>query len=129
MSGRFVLDTNIVLAIFAGDSAVLDKLKDADQVFASSVVLGELFYGAYKSKRVEENMKRIDEFAAGNAVLPCDRATARRYGQIKNQLRAKGRPIPENDIWIAAIAQQHDLTVVSRDVHFSYVDGLSIETW
>lgn len=62
-------------------------------------------------------------------VLGCDAETARRYGEVKNGLRQKGRPIPENDIWIAAIALQYDLTLVARDVHFGEVDGLKVEAW
>jgi tRNA(fMet)-specific endonuclease VapC len=62
-------------------------------------------------------------------VLGCDTATARQYGRIKNALRARGRPIPDNDIWIAAIALQHDLTLLSRDRHFGAVAGLVVETW
>jgi len=62
-------------------------------------------------------------------VLACDTETAREYGQIKNSLRAKGKPIPENDIWIAAIAIQYDLTLVTRDGHFTEIEGLATETW
>ena len=56
-------------------------------------------------------------------------ATARRYGTIKNELRRKGRPIPENDIWIAATAIEHALVLVTRDDHFRETDGLEIEAW
>jgi len=59
----------------------------------------------------------------------CDAVTAQQYGRIKNDLRAKGRPIPENDIWIAAVAVQHGLTVVSRDDHFTEVTDLLCEVW
>ena len=62
-------------------------------------------------------------------VSDCDVSTARHYGKIRELLRAKGRPIPENDIWIAAHAQQYDLTLVSRDAHFSAVEGIRIEAW
>jgi len=71
----------------------------------------------------------VDQFAAANRVLRCDSTTAQHYGEIKNFLRDKGRPIPENDIWIAATAKQHNLTVASRDNHFDYIDGLSTERW
>jgi tRNA(fMet)-specific endonuclease VapC len=94
-----------------------------------SIAIGELYYGAYKSARVEANRTRIDKFVSTYAVLACDAVTAVLYGQIKNRLRQKGRPIPENDIWIAAIAQQYQLTLVSRDEHFREVDGLLVETW
>ena len=129
MSGRFLLDTNIVIAIFAKEAKVQAYLLDATEVFVPAIVLGELYYGAYKSSRVTENIAKIEEFGARNAVVISDTATARAYGQIKNGLRAKGRPIPENDIWIAAIAMQYNLALVTRDVHFGEVDGLVTETW
>lgn len=62
-------------------------------------------------------------------MLVSDTATGQAYGQIKSALRAKGRPIPENDIWIAAIAMQYNLVLATRDEHFREVDGLVIETW
>lgn len=129
MSGKFLLDTNITIALFGKDSSVLDRLQEAESVFVPSIVLGELFFGAYKSTHVEENVERVNEFAIANAVISCDTATARHYGQIKSGLRTKGRPIPENDIWIAAIARQYDLTLVSRDVHFGEVEDLKVEAW
>jgi len=129
MNGRVLLDTNIVIALFAQEAVVQQRLAAADEVFISSIVLGELYYGAEKSSRVEANIARINTFAAGNAVLVCDTATAQFYGAIKNHLRAKGNPIPENDIWIAAIARQHQLTMVTRDGHFQAIDGLEVELW
>jgi tRNA(fMet)-specific endonuclease VapC len=62
-------------------------------------------------------------------VLGCDVGSAQRYGEIKDQLSKKGRPIPENDIWVAAVALQYDLTLVSRDEHFGLVPGLRAEAW
>jgi len=123
MNGRFLLDTNIVIAIFAGDPYVREHLTQPGEIFVPIVALGELYYGAGKSTRVDANIKRIDEFAANCAVLGCDIDTSRHYDQIKDSLRLKGRPIPENDIWIAAVAQQHGLTVVSRDAHFEEADN------
>ena len=128
-TGRFLLDTNIVIALFAEEAAVQQRLAEANEVFVPSIVLGELYYGARKSARVAENLARLDEFVASSTVLVCDVATARQYGDIKNTLRAKGRPIPENDIWIAAIAMQYQLTLVARDGHFHEVDGLRVEEW
>lgn len=129
MSGRVLLDTNIVIALFAKEVVVEQHLAEAEEVFISSIVLGELYYGAQKSARVETNIARVSTFAAGSAVLVCDTATAQYYGAIKNQLRTKGTLIPENDIWIAAIARQHQLTLVTRDEHFQAVDGLTVEQW
>jgi tRNA(fMet)-specific endonuclease VapC len=127
MSGKCLLDTNVVIALFAGESAIVDYLKGAEEVFVPSVVIGELYYGARKSSRVADNVARIDDFAASNVVLSCDTATAYRYGEVKNSLREKGRPIPENDIWIAAIALQHDLILLTSDAHFSEVENLRLE--
>jgi len=129
MNGKYLLDTNIVIAIFAGDPDVLEPLVQSNEVFLPTIVLGELYYGARKSTHVDANIGRIDELATSSALLACDIDTSRHYGRIKNDLRAKGRPIPENDIWIAAVAQQHGLTLVSRDAHFHQVDALSLEVW
>ena len=129
MNGKFLLDTNIVIAIFANDSAVINSLADANEVFVPSIALGELYYGAHKSSRVEANIARINEFAVSSSVLTCNAETSQQYGKIKNGLRVKGRPIPENDIWIAAISKQHGLTLISRDEHFKEIDGLSIAAW
>ena len=129
MSGRYLLDTNIVIALFADEMAVKEGLAKSEEVFASSIVIGELCFGARKSGRVKENLARIGEYATHNVVLGCDIDTAYRYGEIKNVLRLKGRPLPENDVWIAAIALQHDLTVITRDTHFNEIDGLKVAVW
>ena len=79
--------------------------------------------------RAQENIARVDEFAAISAILGPNTATAKEYGEIKNALRNKGRPIPENDIWIAAITKQYGLTLVTRDEHFKEVEGIAMEAW
>jgi tRNA(fMet)-specific endonuclease VapC len=108
---------------------LLKQLTQATEVFIPSIVLGELYYGARKSARVEANVQRVDELTANSAILVCDTETAQRYGIIKNALRAKGRPLPENDIWVAALAVQHGLVLVSRDAHFNEVEDVVVETW
>ena len=67
--------------------------------------------------------------AAATSVLSCDLGTAHVYGEVKDELRLKGRPIPENDVWIAAVARQHGLMLVTRDEHFQHVNGLGVEGW
>ena len=129
MNGRFLMDTNIVIAIFANDATVINSLANANEVFVPSIALGELYYGAHKSSYVEANITRINEFAASNSILTCDTETSQQYGKIKNSLRVKGRPIPENDIWIAAIAKQYELTLISRDEHFKEIRELSTISW
>jgi len=129
MTGKYLLDTNIVIALFAKDENVLAQLKTAEEVFVPSIVLGELYFGANKSGRVKSNIVRIDEFAAENQVIMIDGETARHYGQIKNDLRAKGNPIPENDIWIAALSRQYKYVLVTQDDHFTQVDSIETIKW
>ena len=74
-------------------------------------------------------MARVDEFAASVKVLDCDVLTAQHYGQIKDRLRVRGRPIPENDIWIASVALQFGLPLATRDDHFKEVEDLTLEAW
>jgi tRNA(fMet)-specific endonuclease VapC len=129
MSGRYLLDTNAVIALFADEKDVRENLAVAEEVFLPAIAVGELYYGARKSGRPRENLDRIDEFAAASVVLACDIETARRYGDTKNRLRLIGQPLPENDIWIAALAIQHNLTLVTRDRHFQVIDDLKTTTW
>ncbi len=129
MSGKYLLNTNIVIALFADETIVKENLAKTDEIFIPSVVIGELFYGAYKSSRSKDNIARMDDFASNSIVLGCDTETSRLYGEIKYALSVKGHPIPENDIWIAAIAIQHDLTLISRDAHFAEVDNLKVAVW
>ncbi len=129
MNGRYLLDTTIVIALFANEQNIQRQLGEAGEVFISNVVLGELYYGAEKSTRVISNLERINDLASTSNVIGCDLGTARQYGTIKNQLRLMGRPIPENDIWIAAQSVQNRLTLVARDAHFDEIEAISLARW
>lgn len=129
MSGKYLLDTNIVIALFAEDIAVQKHMAKAGEIFIPVIVIGELYFGAFKSGRPRANTVRIENFAAGNTILVCDIGTSGEYGRIKNLLHKKGHPITENDIWIAALAMEHGLTLVSCDEHFKKIDGLKRAAW
>ncbi|MCX6050583.1 MAG: type II toxin-antitoxin system VapC family toxin [Chloroflexi bacterium] len=129
MSGRYLLDTNIVIALFANDRLVVEQIEDAEEVFIPSIVIGELYYGARKSGRARENVARVDLFAEANIVLICDTETCRWYGVVKDLLSQKGSLIPENDVWIAALALRHGLILVTRDSNFSEVTNLKKAIW
>ncbi|MBI5141656.1 MAG: type II toxin-antitoxin system VapC family toxin [Nitrospirae bacterium] len=129
MSGRYLLDTNVIIALFAKDSAVHARMAEAKEIFVSCIAIGELYFGACKSTRFHENIARIDDFVLNNSILPCNPDIAKRYGKIKNDLKAKGQPIPENDIWIAAIAQHYSLILVTNDAHFNSIDDIAVEKW
>ena len=121
--------SNIIIALFANQALVKDNLAQASEVFISSIVISELCYGARKSGRVGENLARVDELVANTTILVCDAKTARQYGEVKNKLRVKGRPLPENDVWIAALALQHNLTLATRDAHFQEIENLLTVAW
>ncbi|MEL6135820.1 MAG: type II toxin-antitoxin system VapC family toxin [Cyanobacteria bacterium J06628_6] len=129
MSGSYLLDTNIIISLLSGETSTLTYLEESDEIFIPSIALGELHYGAHKSVRVQQNLERIEGLIADTAVLDCDSDTARWYGIVKDRLRAKGRPLPENDIWIASTALQHNLTLATRDAHFHHVEGLKLAQW
>jgi tRNA(fMet)-specific endonuclease VapC len=128
MSGDFLLDTNIVIANLNEDPQVAEGLNHST-IFLSTITLGELYYGADASKHIAVNLAKLEAMAAKTSVLSVSRITAIWFGRTKNQLRATGRPIPDNDIWIAATAMEHGFTLVSRDAHFNHVDGLKLVRW
>lgn len=129
MAGRVLLDTSAAAALLRGDPGVGEALKASDEVYTSIVVVGELLYGARHSKNAASNLEHVAAFAAAIVVLPADEETADVYARIKQTLRTKGRPIPDNDLWIAATAIQHRLALMNRDAHFDEIDELPSETW
>ena len=128
-NGRFLLDTNVIIALLEGDDAVLFHLDQAPEVFIPAVALGELFFGAAKSGRPSENTDRVERFAADRTIITCDLDVAREYGLLKQHLKEMGRPLPENDIWIAAAAKHHGMVLVTRDRHFQAVQNLHTADW
>ena len=129
MSGRHLLDTNIIVALFKGDENVQAEMAKSKEVFVPSIAIGELYFGAHHSSDLPRHLTQVGKFANCSAVLNCDSKTAEKYGQIKHALKLAGNPIPENDIWIASIAQQYNLTVVTRDQHFDAVVAITVERW
>src|SRR5437879_5482976 len=114
MPGRALLDTTIVIAYRAAEQSVVDRVESLDAAYVSAVTVGELAFGAHKSARPARQMEWLEDFTRSVAILPCDAGTAYQYGMIRDALRRKGRPIPENDLWISAIALQHSLPLATR---------------
>lgn len=102
------------------------KLDTIDEVFISATVIGELYYGAYKSNDVVKHIDQVQAFINNCRLLEVDKTTANTYGNIKAKLAKKGKPIPENDIWIGAIALQHNLPLYTTDAHFKEIDGITL---
>lgn len=129
MNGRFLLDTNIVIAILEREASIIKRLNASIELYIPSIAMGELFYGAHHSQRVEQNLLRLTSLTLSVPILPCDTGTAESYGILKTELRKKGRPLPDNDIWIAAVAHQNRLTLVTRDAHFQQLASITQEIW
>jgi tRNA(fMet)-specific endonuclease VapC len=131
MDGELLLDTSAFVELFRGGRGT-DRLAGSnDRSLVSVIVIGELLAGALRSDpdRREKNVAQVERLAAGPDVIDCDAETARHYASIRDRLRLKGRPIPENDMWIAATALQHQLTLATRDAHFREVEGLVLLEW
>lgn len=129
MPGSILPDTNAFIALLGGDAAVGGTLDSADEVLLSAVVLGELTYGALNSRRPDQNLARIQALRAECRFLAVDEAVVAAYGSVRLGLKHRGRPIPENDIWIAASAIVSGAPVLTRDDHFRAVNGLSLMSW
>ena len=127
MNGDYLLDSNIIIDIFRGDKKAISRIKRLYVVYVPVIVIGELYYGANKSDQTPKRKLEVEQLEEIVTVLNITRSTARIYGEIKDKLRAKGRPIPENDIWIAAVAIEHQLTLITKDKHFENLEGIAIE--
>ena len=120
------LDTNAYAAYRAGDRDILSTLGQAEAIHLSLFVLAELLTGFRGGRREAVNRCELDHFLKKPGVrltLPT-RRTAEYFALVKNQLRAKGTPIPINDVWIAAHCLEHGALLISGDAHFDHVEGL-----
>jgi tRNA(fMet)-specific endonuclease VapC len=123
---KVLLDTNIVIELFKGDQKILHFLDEQQSVFIATPVLAELYLGAYRSANEQKHLEQIKNFLLSCTVLNTDQITAEACAKIKAALLKKGKPIPENDIWIAATALQYNLPLYTNDAHFSEVDSISL---
>jgi tRNA(fMet)-specific endonuclease VapC len=126
MNGKLI-DTNVIIRFFKGETELFSLFDEMEKLYISSVSVGELMYGAALSQKADFNRENYFCFCEQMKVLYPDLEVAKSYGRIKASLKMKGRPIPENDIWIAATALAADLTLVTADSDFSFVDGISVE--
>jgi tRNA(fMet)-specific endonuclease VapC len=125
---RILIDTNIYSYALRGDQAVIQILQKAEVIGLSSISIGELISGFKGGTREKKNREELDIFLDSPRVqlIYIDEITADYYAEILNNLREIGKPIPTNDIWIAACAFQHGLKLYSKDTHFKSVKGLMI---
>jgi tRNA(fMet)-specific endonuclease VapC len=124
MNGKAALDSNAIIRILNGKLDIPSL--GLEEILVPLIAAGEMFFGVYKSMRVSANRSRLMAFLNSVSILPVDLQVTERYGQVKAQLRRLGKPIPENDIWIAATALRHNLPLVANDKHFDQVEGLVV---
>jgi len=124
--GKLALDTNAVIAYREGISEVCKLVEEADIIILPVTVIGELLYGALNSTKIRNNEKFVHEFAGYSLVMQIDESVAARYANIHFDLKRRGNPIPENDIWIAAAFLNLKVPILSRDDHFKLVPGLNV---
>lgn len=129
MNGDLALDTNAVIAYRADVSEVVTPTEAAERVFLPLPVLGEALYGAKASGRPAENLLAVHAFADTCTILEPDVQTAEVYADVRAELKAAGRPIPENDLWIAALCVQWEMPLLTRDRHFEWVAALAVQFW
>ena len=124
-----ILDTNGLSAMADGDSRLEPILREAIEVAVPVIVLGEFRYGIRQSRGRARYERWLAESIPMCRVLSVDQETAEQYAEIRDELKRSGRPIPANDLWIAALTRQHALTLLSRDQHFDFVAGLKRIGW
>lgn len=132
IAGACLLDTNVCIELLRGNPKISQALsrRTADTVHLCSVVISELTFCACNSEHVTENLTRLQRFRAAFLSLPFDDRAAAECGQIRTAPRKYGGEIGVADIYIAAIARVHDLTLVTHNTReFSHVAGLSLEDW
>jgi tRNA(fMet)-specific endonuclease VapC len=126
MEVRVALDTNRLTDLFQGDAELADRLGKCDEVWIPLIVLAEMkagFFGGSQQYRNETLLRTLLGKPTVGILLPA-RETAEQYARLFVQLKRAGTPIPDNDLWIAALALEHDLLLITRDRHFERVPQL-----
>ncbi len=124
---KILLDSDAYSELRRGHPSVAELVRASERVYFSAVVAGELLYGFRHGPRFDKNLRELREFLVHPyiAFLPVTLVTSDRYSRIALSLRRKGRPIPTNDIWIAAHAMETGADLISFDEHFEQVEGLA----
>src|SRR5438067_242924 len=120
---RPLIDTNRYTDLIRGDTEVLRLTSEAEQLYLSFITLAELHAGFRAGSKRTQNERQLKSFLSqpGVGALYAEEQTCSVYADMKVQLRRQGTPIPDHDIWIAALALQHGLTLYARDKHFDHL--------
>jgi len=121
-----LIDTNAYVAFKRGDTSILEIIQYAETLAISPVVLGELLSGFEYGNKIKKNRDELKQFLQSSRIrlFSITPDTANFYSQIYSSLRNKGKPIPSNDMWIAAQALENGSVLCSYDKHFKFIEGL-----
>ena len=124
-----IVDTNAVSAFAEGNQSVREKLAAGPGPYLPVIVLGEYRFGLLGARDHERRLAWLGELARHWTVLEVSVDTAATYAEIRQALKERATPIPSNDVWIAALARQHNLSILSADPHFDSVPGIRRIAW
>jgi len=124
-----ILEANALSAAADREPSALAIVSGADSIAVPVIVLGEYRFGIAQSRHRASYENWLQEWISSVIVLDIDEETSQSYATLGLELRRKGRPIPTNDLWIAALCRQHALPIVSRDQHFDLVPGIRRLSW
>lgn len=124
-----ILDTNALSAFADGQESRRQAIQSEDDLFIPVIVPGEYLFGIRQSRHRARYEQWLKTHFTVFALLEIGRETASRYAEIRSELKSMGQPIPTNDLWIAALARQHECRLATRDRHFQAVRGLTVIGW
>jgi predicted nucleic acid-binding protein len=124
-----ILDTNALSAAAEEHPGIVATLAGARQLALPVVVIGEYRYGIAQSRHRAKYRRWLDGLIADCTVLDITEQTTHHYAEVALELRQSGKPIPANDLWIAALCRQHALPLLSHDHHFDVVAGIQRLDW
>ncbi len=129
---NYFFDTDTCIYLLNGNREIKAQVRSVGIETVSAMTKGELFFGAYNSGRVKENLKKIKIFfeEPGPKLLPLDDAVMDCFGKFKAELRRKGQPVGDIDLLIAGVAISRELKLVTNNIkHFNRIPGISLENW
>ena len=126
---QILLDSSVIIRHLRNPSAMVQKLISYGELFVPEIALGELYSRTLRSANAERNLRKVKDFMAGATLALTNQDTPFIYAQVAAQLPSAGKPIPQNDMWIAALALQMELPVATLDQHYTFIPTLKVALW
>lgn len=126
MVKSIALDTSVAIKILNEDSKIIKEVDKYSHLLIPVIVKGELLFGAMNSGNSHKNLKIFNNFLNACTILNIDSIVAEEYAAIRKQLKLDGKPIPENDIWIAALCKVYNTGLLTSDKHFGYIKHIQV---